>query len=319
MGILPHEHPEGGPAHMNAHVPRAGRLLVLALAVGLARPAAAPAQAPAGRPSVASLLRQADELYRADKLPAAETLYRQALDAADGLDRVECFDRLLAIYVRVGRQDQAVRTGLQYRRWLAQTGDAVRARELDLDLGGWYLALGHAAAAEPYLQRALQVVRGSPLPPARQVTALTRLARAAEKQGNRDRAGRAWREVETFARAQLDDPRQRLDPPQRIELARRLADSYRFQGRPAEAVPRLEGLLPLHDAQNDPAGRRDTLRALAGHLTDFRRFADAVKCLNEALDLHARHGTGDRLTRADLEADLADVHERRGRPKEAGP
>src|SRR5262249_43466519 len=30
-------------------------------------------------------------------------------------------------------------------------------------------------------------------------------------------------------------------------------------------------------------------------------------------------GTGDRLTRADLEADLADVHERRGRPKEAGP
>src|SRR5262245_44084906 len=135
-----------------------------------ARPGPAPAQGQATGPAEA--LRRADELYRADKLKEAEALYRQALGAARGADRRRCFDRLLAIYVSVGRQDQAIQTGLEYEHWLRRAGDPARARELSLDLGGWYLVLGHHTAAEPHLRRALDDREGAPLPPARRITAL---------------------------------------------------------------------------------------------------------------------------------------------------
>src|SRR5262245_10113551 len=200
-----------GLALMNANVPAAGRLVVLTLGAVLcvgARPGSARAQAGGG--SLAQTLRRADELYRADKLPQAAELYRQGLAAAAGADRHRCFDRLLAIYVRVGRQDQAIQTGTQYDAWLRRTGETVRARELALDLGRWHLALGHYADAEPHLRRALADLKGAALPPARRVTALTYLALAAEKQRD-PRAGQAWREVETFARVQLDDPSRDLD------------------------------------------------------------------------------------------------------------
>jgi CHAT domain-containing protein/tetratricopeptide (TPR) repeat protein len=266
---------------------------------------------------------RADELYCADRLPQAEALYRQALAAAVGADRRRCFDRLLAIYVRVGRLDQAIQTGLAYSTWSRRTGDPERARELALDLGRWYLALGHYARAEPHLREALADINGAPLPPAREVAALAHLALAAEKQaekqGNRARANQAWGKVEAFARARLDDPRRDLDLPVRIECARRLADSYRFEGRPEKAVPRLEQVLPAFDAlkEPDPAGRRDTLRQLAGHLAALERHADAEKRLKEALALHQRHAADDRLTRADLSCELADAVERQGRAAEA--
>lgn len=157
--------------------------------------------------------------------------------------------------------------------------------------------------------------------PTREVTALTFLALAAEKKGDRARADRAWRRVEAFAVARLDEPRRELDLLVRIECARRLADSYRFQGRPEKAVPRLErALADLDQLQKpDPVGRRDTLRQLAGHLAapGVARPADAEARLREALELHRRHAADDRLTRADLSGELADVLAGRGRAEEA--
>jgi CHAT domain-containing protein len=257
-------------------------------------------------------------LYRADRLPQAAVLYRQALNTASGANHRHCFDRLLAIYVRAGRQDQAIQTGTEYDAWLRRTGDVVRARALAHDLGHWHLALGHYADAEPHLRRALADLKGAALPPARRITALTYLALAAEKQRKSARAGQAWREVEGFARAQLDNPGGKPDLPLRIECARRLADSYRFQGRPAEAVKWLEAVLPDFGRlrKPDPAGERDTLRQLAAHLTAARRPADAEKRLKEALERHETHAADDPLTRADLSCELADVLERLGRPEE---
>jgi CHAT domain-containing protein/tetratricopeptide (TPR) repeat protein len=304
---------------MNANRPticRWGGLLVLAL-VALGAGGRVQAQTRGFPPSDA--LGRADELYRADRLPQAEALYRESLATAGGADRRRCFDRLLAIYVRVGRLDQAVQTGLTYSNWLRQAGDPVRARELALDLGRWYLALGHYAQAEPHLRQALAEIDAAPLPPAREVAALTYLALAAEKQGHRTRAEQAWANVEVCAGARLDDPRRELDLPVRIECVRRLADSYRFQGRPEKAVPRLEQVLPAFDAlkEPDPVGRRDTLRQLAGHLVALDRQADAEKRLKEALALHRRHAASDRLTRAELSGELADAVERQGRLTEA--
>ncbi len=306
---------------MNANVATARRWRgVFALALGgflcvAARPGPASAQ------SLSVTLRRADELYRADKLPQAETLYRQALNTADGTDRRHCSERLLDIYAQVGRPDQAIQTGLDYERWLRRVGDLARARELALDLGHWHLVLGHFVAAESHLRRALAEVKGAALPPARQVVALTYLALAAEKKGDRAQAGQAWRDVEAFALAWLDDPRREFDMPLRIACVCRLVDSYRFQGRAKEAILRLEKILPAFDGlkKPDPVGLRDALRQLAAHLKAVGRLADAEKRLKEALALHRQQVTGDPVTLADLSWELADVLERQGQTKEAAP
>src|SRR5262249_17041656 len=155
------------------------------------------------------------------------------------------------------------------------------------------------------------------LTPARKVTALTYLALVAEKRGDRDGAGRAWREVERFASSLLDGPRQDLTPQQRIDCVRSLAESYRFERNPEAAIPRLRELLPLHDRLKDPAGRRDTLRLLADHLLAARRLADAESCLRQAIQQVEQGQTSDRLVHADLASALADVLERRGQTGDA--
>src|SRR3954451_22107917 len=133
---------------------RLARLLSAALVVAwslwlaLAPPGAARAEPPGGNLALQQVLRQADTLYQEDKLPAAAELYGRASRLAAGEDRRRCFERLLAIYVRVGRQDEAIRIGLEYERWLGEAGDRPRARGLNLQVGEWYLGLGHSGAAE---------------------------------------------------------------------------------------------------------------------------------------------------------------------------
>src|SRR5262249_38769531 len=112
-------------------------------------------------------LRRADELYRLDKLLTAEHAYREVLrGASNEIARQHCYDRLLSIYARVGRQDQAIQVALEYENWAERSGKAQQARELNLALGGWYLALGHYGKAEKHLGRALQDRRGTTLTPA---------------------------------------------------------------------------------------------------------------------------------------------------------
>jgi CHAT domain-containing protein/tetratricopeptide (TPR) repeat protein len=276
--------------------------------------------APASGQSVLGDVRRADELYRAEKLQQAASAYEQILRVAGADDRRHCFERLLAIYGRVGRHDQAIQTALKFREWLDRPPrEAARIRELDLDLGRWYFSLGHYAEAEPRLQSALVDIASAPLAPPRAVTALTFLALAAEKQGDRVRADRAWQEVERFTLAYLDNPRQQLDLSLRIECVRRLADSYRFQGKPQKAIQRLEELLPELERLKGPglAVRRDTLRQLAGHLAADNRLPEAEKRLREALELHHRVAPSERLTQADLSSELADVLDRQSQiPRE---
>jgi CHAT domain-containing protein/tetratricopeptide (TPR) repeat protein len=266
--------------------------------------------------SLAETILRADELYRAGRLLQAEELYRRSLPEAKGEDRGRCYERLLAIYSQVGRPDQTVGVGLEYEGWLRGAGDRGRAREAALEIGGGYLALGHYTDAEAALRRA--VAEGAAgLPDARKVTALTSLALAAEKRGRRDQADRAWRDVEEFARARLAGPSQEADPHRRLAYVRGLSECYRFQKRPAEAVPLLEAALPLYDRLDDRAGRRDALRALAGHLAADKRPGEAARRLRQALDAHREAAPDDRLTGAELKAELAKALEQQGRAADA--
>jgi CHAT domain-containing protein/tetratricopeptide (TPR) repeat protein len=328
--------------HSGAPASRARRhLFVLALWAGVCAgpfPGPARAEAPGGNLSARAALQQADEFYRQDQFLKAEQLYRQALDGLGGVDRRRCFERLLAIYTLSGRQDQAIQVGLRYEPWLLRGGDEARARGLALDIGEWYLNLGHHAAAIPPLERALQ---GQELPPAKRLVALTYLAYATEKQGarrhvqalvaaagltylafaaeeqgERSRPNPYWRQVEKFAGVQLGDAGKDLDPRQRILFVYRLSDCYRLREDPDKACDLLSTLLPV---LKNPVGKRDTLRRLAGHLVakappDLRR---AEEALREALKLHERHQPDDPLTRADLASALADVLRRQDKDPDA--
>ena len=290
-----------------------GVLIVLALALGVAVPAAAEdSPLPPGQ----ELLR-AERLFRQGQLTEAERAYRRVLPTTAGSSRRLCYDRLLAIYARVGRPDQAIRIALDYEPWARRQQDFGRARELNLALGKWYLALGHGKDAEKYLRRVLEDGK-HPLLSGKRVTALTYLALAAERQGDRGRAAKHWGEVAEIARTRADYHRGNRAPRQRIDWAWRLAESCRFRGRPHEAIPRLERILPLYDRLNDRAGKRDALQLLASLLVDARREKDAERRLREALALQKDLG-GDKLVEADLGAALADVLERQGQVAAAEP
>jgi CHAT domain-containing protein/tetratricopeptide (TPR) repeat protein len=263
-------------------------------------------------------LEQAERLYRADRLPEAERLYLQALDGLSLTQQQRCYDRLFAIYIRVGRPDRAVRLGRSLERRLRSVGDKYAMRELTADMGGWYLTLGHYAEAETLLQEALKVAPGErPLPPTRRQAAWMHLARSAQKQGRRAEAGRRWKEVEREALAALNDTHPPLAPRDRIACVWKLAESYGFQEKHGKAVEQLNALLPVLEKVKDPLGKRDTLLMLAGHHSADKDFRAAERCLRDALALHERHDGRNRLTRGDLEAALARALEKQDRRTDA--
>src|SRR5262249_6543120 len=191
-------------------------------------------------------LTRAEQLYHDDRLLEAERLYAQALANLPEEERQRCYDRLLTVYVRLGRPDQVIRLGAGYEPWLVKRKDLARLRELKIELGGAYLALGHSREAETLLEEALGGPRfEGELPPGPRLTVLLRLALAAERRDDQARATRRWKDVEALARSRLET-QPPPGPQERIEVVRRLADSYRHQGRPAEAVPLVKELLPLH-------------------------------------------------------------------------
>ncbi len=145
--------------------------------------------------------------------------------------------------------------GQSYETFLRNQQEFTRRRELLLDIGSWYIALGHGKEAETYLLDAISAKgSGDPLPPGRTVIALTLLAQAAEKYGDHKRALEFWLDVERTAVAALAEPKT-LDDAQRVRLVWHLADSYRFQKQPDKAATRLRELLPVFDKYDNPLAR----------------------------------------------------------------
>jgi CHAT domain-containing protein/tetratricopeptide (TPR) repeat protein len=278
-------------------------------------PAALPAQGPAT--TARELLTQADARLKAGQLLEADRLYRKALDSGAGPLRGRCFDGLILINAHLGRHDQTIQFALPYREELRKNGPAHRLREVTLQLGETYLALGHLQTAATYLRECLEVETTDPAPPSAVVGALASLARIAERQGDREAAGRRWQQLERFARGQLDGREAGLTPAEKIQCVWKLAEAYRFQHRPDRAITDLKALLPLHDRQDDPKGKRDTLRLLARQYSARRDPAEAEDCLRQALELHARADKDNELIHAELWNELADACQARGDRKEA--
>jgi len=263
-------------------------------------------------------LRLAEEKYRADKLIEAEPLYLQALKVNDANQRRHCYDQLLIICARLGRADRSIVFGLAYRKLLNDREDGPRLRLLQVELGRCYLALGRPLDCEPLFEEALAAVRGlPPLANALQLSILVGLARAAELNGDLDKARDPWQRVEAFARAWDADTDRPPTERERIDLVGALAASYRFQQQPAQAVEQLERLLKRHDQLNDLPGKCQTLRLLAGQHAAGGNEKAAEQCLRQALELSEKSKPSDRLLQGDLASDLGDVLQRTKRPDDA--
>lgn len=259
------------------------------------------------------------------ELREAERLHREAIVTTDHVHRTRCLEEALAIYARLGRASRFVQVGLRYRDFLEQC--AVRSpapgelrqrlRELDLQLGESYLALGHYTAADTHLERALTDYRElAPLSLTRTFAALAGLAYGAEQRGNLDRAARFWQQVEDLARGQLGRPPADLPFALRRECVWRLADSHRFRRQPERAIACLAPLLK-DDQLGEGEERRETLRRLAGHHAARGEHAAAAEHLRQATDLNARMASVDPLVEAELAEELAEVLAAQGREDDA--
>jgi tetratricopeptide (TPR) repeat protein len=263
-------------------------------------------------------LERAEKLYRAGDLLEAEPLYQEiARSNQEGLRR-QAYDRLLTLYARLGRPDRAVQTGLAYQAWLVQLGDHARLQQLALALGQNYLALGHDPQAEAALKQALSDLQeSSALTPLEQFAAWADLARIAERRRDHAAEGRSWGEVERRVRAALHDPNLTLSRAERTGCARFLADAYRAQGRPKQAIAVLQLLQAEYRAVHDSAGLREVMRRLAALHADAGDLAAAEAELRRALELPGAADEGPFVS-ADLRVELATVLRRRGNPDAAG-
>jgi CHAT domain-containing protein/tetratricopeptide (TPR) repeat protein len=258
---------------------------------------------------------RAEKAFTAGDWLKAATLYTEAAEVVDDARRSVCYERLLRIHARLGRLDQAIRSGLRCRNVLLRIDASDRVPEIDLQVGECYLLLGHHPEANRYLEQALSGGSDT-LAPLRRLTALLKLARSAEKQGDRAAAARWWARTEKVALRELAAP-QDISQRDRIEYTWRLADSYLFQKKPDAAISRLEPLLPIHDRLDDPAGKRDTLRRLAAHSTLRRDPAQAEKYVREALALHQALNPSDPVLHGELAEELANAAEAQNHRDEA--
>ncbi len=285
--------------------PRPRRLagLVAVVLLGLMVWTQLPSQ---GRAS--EILDRAERLYQADKLLQAEPLFRKALDSESLAGQRFCFERLLAVHVRLGRLDQAIQFGQRYRQWLLERNEPDRIREVTAELGGWYCTLGHFHEGEKLLTQALdRSAPGAYLPDLKRLQALLQMARGAEQAGDHEKAHRCWREVEEVGLALLADQRLDLLSRDRIAIGRTLAEGYQFQKQPRKAVAQLTALLRWHDEAADPLDLRDTLRKLAANQATVGDLGAAETNIRHALRLHENSGSSDVLTHGQLAQELAEL------------
>ncbi len=256
-------------------------------------------------------LAQAQQYYQRAELLKAEPLFLAALPNARGTERPRNhYDRLLSIYYRLSRHDRAVQIGQEYRKWLVEGKDEVRAREVQHQIGTCYLVLGHYGKAREQFREVLRERPDlAPPPPPVRLEALAYLAQIAEKLKQNDGDPQAVPPGRGVRSDVLAKPPASLTWLESVTCVWKLSDCYRILKKPAAAVARLEPLLAGHDAHDDVAGKCETLRMLAGHRTALGGRRAAEKDLRQALDLYAKLDQADRVRLGDLWLDLAAVLE----------
>lgn len=261
----------------------------------------------------AAALRAAEEKFKAGELAQALPLYRTAAQSAIPSIRRRASDQVLEVAAQLDQHVQVVQYGLGYRAWLRDQDESGRWREVTLQIGLSYLALGQYRKAEADLRTALDSLRSDSKPGARRLPALARvmalaqLARIAEIQGDTKEAEQRWKRTEAEALDELGVGTSRLEDRKQIDCIWQLAESYRFQNRHREAIERLDHALALAVKLEDAVARSGTLRRLADHYLALGQKERGEKFMRQGVEVHAALAESDPAGQADLLDALGDV------------
>lgn len=259
---------------------------------------------------------QAEKLFQAGRLLEAAEIYRPITLDEKHPHRLDAFDRLIAVTMRLGRCDQAIQTGEAYIDLLHQVGNVRAARLVDVQMGACWWALGHYRVAEKKLQGAMANALDD-FPLATQVTAWEMLARCQSQRSDPEASRKSWAAIEAIVAGRFRNPDAVIEPKERVELTRHWAESLIGQRRFGEAEAVLKSALPLHDRLKDDAGRRDAWKELATLYRVQDRLEDADAAIDQALKIHAGIAQPTLSAQADLEAERAEIFQLRKNGKEA--
>lgn len=245
----------------------------------------------------ADVLRKAEALYAADRFGEAEPLLLDTIRTGEAFVKRRAYERLMALYVRSGRQDKAIALAGQFREWLTKVGDTTSSGELDLTLGECYFGLGYLEKADKHLAAALAT--GIALADERRLQALRCRAEiaAVRKDGH---AAKMWTELEIAARDIARIAENTADTALRVSSFRYLAEALHRKGETDAALAVLAPVPELLDRLEDPLGRRDVQRQRANLLATRGKFDEAQPLFREALEIHRKERPGRRMFTGDV-------------------
>ncbi|MEI7684345.1 MAG: CHAT domain-containing protein [Planctomycetota bacterium] len=283
--------------------------------IGVAMILIAPAWAAAQGDSLAKF-REAEKRYDAGHLLEAAQLFQPLSLDDKNPHREQSFDRLVSIYMRLGRCDQAIQTGERYLDLLKSIGDVRTTRLVEVQMAACWSALGHYGTAEKILENVMSTSLEE-MPIAMQVTAWELRARCQAKRGDKLAARKSWAAIEGFVTARLRGVPGPVPAAEQIVWTRRWAESLRGQERFAQAELALKSLLPLHERTKDDVGRCDTWKELAILFREQNRLTEADAAIDDAMRMLAASSKPSLLAQADLEAERAEILQLRKKGKDA--
>jgi len=279
-------------------------------------------------------LELARTLFESGKFVESEKLLRQVLAAIDAgqmpasqLGR--CLGPLANIYRAWGRNDDALKIALRYRKYigdLSALDTPTRNQLLDQnagDLADILTALDRPAEAEQYLQATLtEAEKHTDANPQRTLTVLVKLAQLADAQNDHDKAQPRWQRVVEVGTAAAKKIEQRQLPAELYpDCLLDLAAGYVAVDNRPEAIQVLTRLLSHQTTRRDPAFQEAAAalktRLLLGSLcAESGQLDQALHVFQDALAAQPQLATG-AVAEADVLSRMAAVYKAQGLETEA--
>ena len=233
-------------------------------------------------------LRQAESLLTSDNPLQAEKAFRGLLTTTTGGEREFCYDRLMTIYIRLGRFDAAIRNGLEFEAFLRRGTETDRLRQLQYELGWCWYTQGHDDKAADWLGQAIDP-KGGRLVPETRMQAMGILARVADRR----RQPQAAREYRESIREESGRMLQANTLPirERYDLVSLLGEACSGLNEHSRNIAECQKLLPILERGKEPTLQRSVLRQLSKALVEEREYPQDRKSTR----LNSSHSTLSRM------------------------
>ena len=253
--------------------------------------------------------------FEAGKLVEAEKLLRQVLAAIDAGQMPanqtgRCLGPLTSIYRAWGRNEDALKIALRYRKFISELSaldPTTRNQLLDQntsDLTDILAALDRPTEAEQYLQTSLtEAEKHSDVNPQRTLTLLVRLAQLADQRSNQQASRERWQKVIDLSTATAKKIEARQMPADfYAECLTDLAAAYVSLDNRPEAIQTLTRQLKTQTAAAEQSGKSTAAqesaaktRLLLGTLcAESGQLDQAIEVFQQALAAQRKTAPGTR-------------------------